>query len=432
MPRHEPRQYNKKFIKMVVFIVLLCVGLVSGYVYMNQEEDSINNYKLDNLTHEETKSKLEKEYTNTFSVSDYLFYGECLNLFQEAYQLDALDEIVGKSLILKDITSNKEYSFVLGTSVDTQIVLSSLHEGMYEVFIIEDLVEKRVVYTTSVQDEIKTVTNENGNCLVSLIADEAYFEDKKINVSENYMFLQVEETTLEAHEYDIILDPAGNDHDFNIWTVNEGNTGNGLTEYIESYTAAVLLKEALEDKGLKVLITREQDEVMNSYGDGGRLHQAYQASAKYYFKLGFSSSELNYSGLDISYSAHTSGRLATQVLYELEKNSNIKLCSVYSLNTDGLIAPIVIEGIDGKIVYDQNLIIRESGGKATGASKFSENADVGTGFFAKDNPYGMQTLSINLGYLTSDEDVTYWVNNKEEYMGVISDALYSYIGISND
>lgn len=432
MAVYEPKQKNNKVIVILIFIMLICFG-IGTYIYTssNQEVDDLFTYALGDYTHSETKELLEIEYANTYTVSDYLFYGECLNIFKEDYNLESIDSIVGKSLILKDVTSDKEYSFVLGSGVDSQIVLTYLQTGVYEVFIIENLVEKRVVYDTTVEDSIKTVSNAQGNRLVTLKADQEYFSDNDIDMDENYLFLIVEETTLDDDEYDIVIDPGANDYDFT-WTVNLGSEGNGLYEYLETYTAAILLKEKLEEQGLKVLITREQEEELNSYGEEGRLAKAYASNAKYYIKLTFSESELNYSGLDITYSAHASTAFASQILYELSKNNDISLCSVYSLNTDGLISPTVIEGMDGRTVYDLNLTIRESGGKATGASYYSENASSGTGSFAKDNTHGMYTLVIDLGYLSNDSDASYWINNKEEYMQALSDAILSYVSFSNE
>ena len=202
-----------------------------------------------------------------------------------------------------------------------------------------------------------------------------------------------------------------------------------MLEYEESYEACVLLKEALEKKGFKVLITRDKDEEMNSYGKDNRLYQAYEANAKYYFRIGFNDSDLDYSGLDISYSTHASDGFAEQILYELNKHEQISISGTYSLNTKGIVPPQVIAGKDDKKVYDQNLVIRESGGQATGASYFSDNAEEGTGFFAKDNKHGIYALEISLGYLSNDKDAKYFKENKEEYMNILADAIYSYIGV---
>ncbi len=430
MLKHEPkRRMNSKKMYIIFFAVLLSLGSAFTFFMMPPKEEP-KVFTLGELDAEQTKQALEKEYKETYEVNDYLFYGEYLNLYKNTYVLDSIDEIVGKSIILKEIGSEQEYSFVLGTKVDQQILLSYLKEGLYEIFIVEELIEKRVIMTSDVQASIKTVSQNKQVNEVELVVNSDMFANYEIQVPAHYAFLSISETTLEEEEYDIAIDPAGNDYDFT-YLVNQGSEGHGLIEYIESYQAALLLKQQLEESGLKVLIVREQEEELNSYGEQGRLHQAYEASAKYYIRLGFSESEQNYSGFSVTHSVHASDRFASQILYELNQY-NITIDTAYSSQTDGLIAPIVIEGMDGRYVYDMNLIVRESGGQATAASYYSENAQLGTGSFAKDNIYGMYALDINLGYLSNSADVQNWNTNKDVYMTQLASAILSYISFDNE
>ena len=56
-------------------------------------------------------------------------------------------------------------------------------------------------------------------------------------------------------DIDVLLDPYGMNMDLT-YVPDEGNKGNGITEYKETYKAAVWMKEELEQHGLRVEITK--------------------------------------------------------------------------------------------------------------------------------------------------------------------------------
>ena len=430
---YEPRKRSKISLKILI-PALLAVFVLVYFAFSNLNKEEIEMYQIGNLTHEQTKEVLEKQAQNIYTISDYFFYGESLNLLHDTYNPEANDAIYGRSVILKDLTSENEYSFVIGTSVDSAININNLAEGFYEIYIVEDLIEKKAVLDEEVNVSIKTTLHESHRHEITLLASQEYFKERNISTKENYIYLQVKETSLAKDEYDIALDPSALDRDFNIWATNYGSEDNGLLEYEESYKAAELLKSALEEKGYKVLIVRGKEEELNSYGEDGRLQRAYNAKCKYYLRLSFAEDTYNYGyhGFDIAYSAQSSNMFANQIIYYMKRNSDMTISSIYSIGDNkGVYSCLVLEGMDGRSVYDSNLWIRESGGKATLAGMYSENAQEGTAFFAKDNIYGMNALDINLGYITSKEDTNFWKNNKEEYMQDFAEAISTYLNSAN-
>ncbi len=429
-PKVKIHSHRKYIILSIIVLLAVSLGLwyMFGYTQPDTEDEGLQICEM-NTT--QTQSFLSKEYESTYALSDYFFYGEVLNVFVNPYQIDQNDPVFGKTLLLKDVCSEQEYAYVLGNKVDKHIDLTYVKNGLYELYIIDELIEKRVVFTSEIEDQIKSVSNADGNRLISLHADMNMYEDEGIQLLDNYAFLTVEDTKLAEDEYDIIIDPAAYDYDFT-YSLNLGSEGHGLYEANESYQAAILLQEELELLGYKVLITRDDSEALNSYGEGGRIHKAYEASAKYYIKLGFNQGAQTLRGLDISYSAHASDTFAAQVVYTLEKYPDIVLSGLYSSSLEGVIDPQVLEGMDGVYGYDSNLWIRESGGKATGAGRYSENSVAGTASYSLNNVYGIQAIDISLGYLSNAQDVSYWNTSKEVYMEALADALHSYMSVSEE
>lgn len=427
---YEPRKRQMPALKILIPALLAVFVLVCfGVSFFMPEEKKM--YQIGHLSGEETKALLEKEADTMYTLSDYFFYGENLNVLKDPYNPEVLDDIAGKSIILKDVLSDKEYAFVVSSTIDSAITLNGIEEGFYEIYVVEDLIEKKAVMKKDVMDRIKTTLVKDTRHEVTFLASKEFFNKRDIYPKENYAYLQVEETSLKKQEYDIAIDPAAYDYDFT-WTLNKGSEGHGLIECEESLKAADLLKEALEEKGYKVLVVRNKEEEINSYGEDGRLQRAYNANCKYYLRLCFSESPYEYGGFDIAYSAHSSNMFANQIVYHMKRNSDVSISTVYSIGQNkGVYPALLVKGtLDKKQIYDSDLWIREAGGKATLAGMYSENAQEGTAFFAKNNVFGMNALDINLGYMTNAEDVKFWKENKKEYMQDLADAISAYLNIS--
>ena len=423
----KPGKINFK-VAIPILVAILVVAFFS-FQFLHTKKEDAKRFQICGLNADKTQEELQKKAKDTYVFNDYFYYGETLNLLQNAYNPEENDNISGKSILLKDVCSNKEYAFVVGSTIDSAILLNNVEKGFYRVYVVENLIEKQAVMGMDVKNSIKTINRNGSRRKVSLLASQEYFKEKEIQEKENYVYLQVQDTTLAKDEYDIAIDPAGSDYDFT-YTLNRGSEGNGLVEMEETYTAAELLAAKLEEKGLKVLVVRNKDEEINSYGKDGRLARAYHAKAKYYLRLSFSESVNNYEGMDVAYSAHSSNMFANQIIYHLKRNSDVTISNVYSLGqNDGYYSSILLKGIDNRQVYDSDLWIREAGGKATMAGMYSENAQEGTSSFAKDSMFGMNALDINLGYLTNVSDANFWKENKDAYMGSLAEAIKNYLSI---
>lgn len=420
----KTRKVNVKLWIPVIVIVIALSSFGAYYFMQNKEEEG--KYSICGFSQKDMQKKMKKEYANTYMASDFVYYGESLNILQAAFNPDVNDALAGKSILLKDICSDNEYAFVIGSQADRGVLLSSLQDGFYEIFVVEDLIEKRIVFDKEVMSEFQTIHRNDGKSKkTTLLANTTMFSDSEVTLPLNYSFIEVKQG--KEKQYDVVLDPAGMDHDFT-YTLNKGAQGNGLSENSEMYAAATFIKEKLEEKGLKVLITKKsEDEVVESYGKDGRLERAYDAKAKYYIRLSFAKTESGLEGMEVSYSAHASSSFANQILYELSRNTNVTLSNDAGI-VNGLYECYPWEGIDKRRVYDNDLWIREAGGKVTQAGMYSENAIKGN-TFAKDNLYGMNTISINMGYITNEKDATFYKENKEAFLTTISNAILKYLNV---
>lgn len=435
MARYEPRGDRSKRIRIliVVAVLLLLLGYF-GYKQIKPSKTTSQGIRIGNLSQDNTIKALNKSYDTTYSISDHLFYGESLAMLKNTYDPTVNDDMFGKTVVLKDLLSDKKYTFVTGSGFDRQILLNRLTKGFYEVYVQENLVDTRMAAATAFKDSIWINSNNGGDYNVQIIADKNMLKDYGKTMKDNYVFISVngyngQKVQKKSDIYDIALDPAGNTYDFTN-SLDKGAEGNGLVESEESYNACVMMKKKLEEAGYKVIILRNKNQELNSYGTKGRLAKAYKAHAKYYFHIGFSESDSSsYSGALITYSGHATQVLSSQIIYDLGKSTSLKGSTVYTDDEDeaGLIQCSLLEGDDGRAVYDSDLWIRESGGRATQAGMYSSNAQKGTGSFAKDNNYGMYGLSISLGYLSNSDDANAWKTSSEVICNSVAQSIAEYI-----
>ena len=288
-------------------------------------------------------------------------------------------------------------------NADGQIPLEDLDEGFYQVFIMQDLKEKQLISAEKLHDAFYTVTRTTTNKKIELIADQNLFDNPEEEpfLAKNYVFVQVSTETQPEDWIDVMIDPGAMHRD-NGYT-DKGVHGHGLQAYEENYRIAVKLKDQLEKLGLKVELTRDLDEIVNSYGEDGRLERAYSKHARYYINIEMkSATNVNLRGTDIVYSSFSSNRMASTVLKSIVENTSLTYAREATGSASG-----TSTGEDGT-AYDGQKIIRESG-RILGAGTFSE-ASRQNQAFAAENRYGMQALTIQDLFLSNEADVAAWQN----------------------
>lgn len=422
---YAPKQKRKIRWKLVIPLLLLIALILYAIItVLLPDTDDEQGYTICGLNEEKSAQLLNKQNAQIYEIQDYTYYGESLGLYTDTYDTESNDELVGKTLQLHNLCNNKVATMTIDADVDLKISLSDLEPGFYEITVIDDLVEKQLVYKETLESEPFTTIRRNKQVKhATLIANKDLLQDKGIHWKENYLYLQVEGSKPDEDVVDVYLDPYGMNTDFQ-YVPDEGSSGHGLKEYKETYEAAQIIKKQLESYGLKVAISRaDVDETAApAYGEDGRFAQAYESGARYYISLRMNQSEMNLGGVEIWHSAHASSVLGRQIMYGLEKNLGMK-ASTY-VNPDGSgVGPSYVD----KQYFDNNIYLRETGGRATFAAMYSELSREENASFKDAN--GMHALEIDFGYVTNSEDAAFWKAHKEEIAKQVADSFAEARGL---
>lgn len=422
---YAPKQKRKIRWKLVIPLLLLIALILYAIItVLLPDTDDEQGYTICGLNEEKSAQLLNKQNAQIYEIQDYTYYGESLGLYTDTYDTESNDELVGKTLQLHNLCNDKVATMTIDADVDLKISLSDLEPGFYEITVIDDLVEKQLVYKETLESEPFTTIRRNKQVKhATLIANKDLLKDKGIHWKENYLYLQVESGKPDEDVVDVYLDPYGMNTDFQ-YVPDEGSSGHGLKEYKETYEAAQIIKKQLESYGLKVEISRaDVDETAApAYGEDGRFAQAYESGARYYISLRMNQSEMNLGGVEIWHSAHASSVLGRQIMYGLEKNLGMK-ASTY-VNPDGSgVGPSYVD----KQYFDNNIYLRETGGRATFAAMYSELSREENASFKDAN--GMHALEIDFGYVTNSEDAAFWKAHKEEIAKQVADSFAEARGL---
>lgn len=277
--------------------------------------------------------------------------------------------------------------------------------------------------------------------------------NNKINISFNtyndinYMSISVnKETNLPDDVYDIAIDPS---HD----GLDKGSSSGDYTESELVLNYGLKLKSKLENLGLKVFISRDEnssdkeDTANNMYDENGRINILNATHAKLLISLqinGTSYDKKNggievYSpgNCNLNFASHLAENLVNKSgLYYSENNQFKKSDGVYVRNfTNSDILAFKSNAIRGKYEpYNITLttpyfyIIRETGGISTNAFVDGRNTKFGTNKYYNSNS-GIETYIINLGYMSIENDLNNIINNMNGYIDAISDSIKSYCNL---
>lgn len=432
---YAPRKRQLKLkwnVVSALLVLFILIAYLLVHTFFQKTETEPQRFSICGLSPEETATKLQTQAAETFALNDYLYYGESLNLYEETYAPANTDTLAGKSLELHDICSDVSTTMIIQNTVDQKISLNELEPGFYDVSVLDRQIKKRLIFHEALSENSFTTVSRNGRVhQITLIADKDLLKkDHSISWDQHYLFIQVEEVAPSLEDIDVLIDPYGMNLDVT-YTPDVGGTANGLNENEEMFAAAQLMKQELESYGLRVEITKQDvNESGQAYGEAGRLSKGYVKNARYYLFLRFSQNELNTNirGFEVQHSAYSSPILARKITYNLEKNLEMPLCSVNSTTDAGIVKSFLTKGqLDSQLIYDMNLYLRESGGRATLAGKYSENAQKENAGFMNAN--GMQGLEIDFLYMTNADDAQLWKDNKETIIKETAKAFAQGINV---
>lgn len=423
----------------LILIAVLLLGLISfgGYNVLIQflnREPSIIEYKLGSLNVKESKEILSKTNNEDgeYQIVDYQLYGESLGLYTTEYNKDNKDELVNKSVMLRNMENQETLFYLLTSDIDKQIPIYELMPGVYEVFVSSVLKDERIYMPTKTYDEFYTITRNNKNYKVKFVADTNYFypHDETMTLDKNYLYLVVEEAQLPDDYYDILIDPGHHTYDYGP-ILERGHAANGLIEAEETLKAAQVMAQELSAAGLKVKLVREDnDVVVDTYGADGRIGQVFKSQAHYYISNHLNSlNDKSVHGTEVYYSSYASSTLAETVLNSIVENTDL-VASGYIGNGNSI--PSVVP--DRRILssrtntyHDSYMMIREPGGRSTGAGERSDEAYEKNYPLIQGTHYGAQAILIEYLYISNSSDATKWKENYAEYAKAASQGIIEYL-----
>ena len=410
----------KKFL-FVLLILLLGFG---GYIiYTNYINKGI------------PKLTLEEEIVN---IDELTIYGTHLNLHGNLVNDDNLDLVLYNGEFKSYKINNDSDGFNLSEYINDGMYLEDILPGTYYLYLRsshKDEKDKDVYKyyglnnTTDYKETIYYTFNVNGNKIV-IDSDEEY-SSIRFTVTEN----------TDNEIYDIVIDPGHGGMD-------SGANKNGKREADYTMKIATKLKKLLEDKGLKVKLTREDgqlsnNEVLPDYGKGGRAVINHEVHAKYLFSIHLNSNASTgvhglevYTPANINYDfaknlvsniiSETGTSYSTNKISKVDNGIYTRTFSEYDIkNSLKEYETKKLNAYDLSTKSNYYFMIRETGGIMTGAYVDNRNEPKIIG-----NPYynsnvGSEAYLLELAYLTNIDDINNVDNNMDKYCEAIAKTFLS-------
>lgn len=440
--------------KILLFILIIAICII---VYKNLvKEKTIEVYNEKSISLEEiVLADAEKEMAE---INKWYIYGTHLNIFADISIDEKIENTVNDvKFILSNGENNIEYaaeysiengilSANISNEINDGINLDEIEIGEYILLLKVKYQEAEVLnekyyslYNETEYDDTVyyTIIKNDSNNKIGIDFSEYNVEDNSIA----YLGINVKECTLEESVYDIVIDPG-----------HGGNDSGAISgEYYESELTleiSLKLKEKLEDLGLKVLLTREDNEErVDAYGEDGRAVIPNKVSAKYCFSIHLNSNEssLKSGGVEIyapsnaslsfarlfadniveytgtCYSSQNTNKEENGVYVWTFSESDIKESEEYARENSFESYNITT---DTPYLY----MIREIGGIVTNAYVDGRNKIYGINKYYNLNQVAEAYL-LELGYISVYEDLNNLINDQESYAEAITQSIKEYLNI---
>lgn len=441
----DKKELIKKIgIKILVIMMILIVALVVYSII----------YKINSIN-DIFKNVEDKEV----SLTEYIVYGTHLNL--KGSLKTETDNITNAKLCLMTINrknlknielsyekTDKGIEFSTSNLINGGVDLEDLATNTYYLFVKVEYKNKKAKYY-SIKNETEydnieyyTLTKNNRNNKVEVLFEDYDMDGKDLE----YMYISVNYEKLPDNVYDVAIDPGH----------GGGDTGAEFNGYRESDLAlkySLLIKEELEDLGLKVLITRNgtEDESFNTrsvYDKDGRVNVIGASKAKYVFSIHLNSTSEpdKYNGVEIYAPTRANLDFAKSFADNIVKYANTKYSNlevnyrkekgIYVRNfreseleeSKETAEKVGFKPYEIKDYTPYLYIIRETGGIATGAYIDGRNKNYGTNLYYDSN-IGIESYLLEIGYINSKEDLPNILSNEEGYVkGIVKTIKDKLLG----
>lgn len=431
-----------RLLKLVILIFMI-VGICYGISITIKKEVPKYDQK------EAEVKVLNMMQTKQAEITKLYTYGKSLNVegtisnvskdnFESArlYITDGLEYEKSYNLNYSFEENNLKFSSEL---INSEIIIDNLSTGEYYIFLrlkVNNSIEPRY-YSFKNSSEYKnieyyTVTKEGSNRKAVI-----EFSSKNNNNKEyNLMKLKLEEKALPEEVYDIVIDAGHGGKD-------QGEKSGAITEANVTLEYSKLLKEALENLGYKVKLTRDDsnsDEFSstNMYASNGRIGIACKSKAKLMISFHINNDvNRGLRGLEIYSPCKSELSFIKDVASKINENSTIAFSNNNSFKqSDGVyvrnFTKQVIKEFEntankkGYAPYDITLdtpylyTIREVGGIATGAYVDGRNTQYSKNEYYKSNQ-GIECYQLELGYIKNDLEII--LNEKDKIVQAIAETI---------
>ena len=419
---------KKKIIYILIAILLIiCVSFIMFG----------KNKQIEKVEKNDKEIKVEEIYAN---LTDAYIYGTHLNI---EGKIDLIDENI-ENLTLLLINEEEKIEYDLKYEIKESEVIFSTCEYINKGINLEKISKEKYAfllkyknkyYSFKINDvkieelEYYTISNNSKTNYITL---------KPIEKEESsYLVLYSENIQMPVDVYDITID-AGHGGS------SPGAVYKGYKESDIVLEYSVKLKEILEEKGLKVALTRDKDITTAEYGESGRAVLPNKIKSKYTFSIHLNSTATEVrNGVEI----YAPSRAELSFAKLLAKNIVEYANTTYSQNEidkvyDGVyVRTFTKEDIeqsnedakkDGYESYNitENtpylFMIRETGGKITNAYVDGRNPEYPTNLYYNSS-MGNEAYLLELGYINSDIDLKNLLNNKEGYLKAMEQSILSLV-----
>ena len=408
---------------MKKLLILLLIFLAVGCSVGSKETDVL----------EEEVFSFTNDINSDITINKYTIYGRFFNLEGET------DISSNLTLVLKNNDEELEYpiykeenntSFKTNKLINEGINLECIDEGSYLVLLKsgEEYYNLKDESGKNYKNlEYYTITKNNENYKITVS-----FENI---LDKSYLILDCKKENLPNDVYDIVIDPGHGG-------VDVGAISGKYTESKINLEYGLLLKEKLEELGLKVKLTRDTDTSISNYGEKGRVSVPYKSKAKLLLSIHLNSATLNVgsggievyvpNNSDIKFAKSLADKVVENTSTIYSKNSSCRVeKGVYlrTLTKNDLVELENDAKKDGYTAYERATtnstyyyMIRETGGLITGAYIDGRNPK------KEGNPYynsnhGCESYLVELGYLSSSTNLNILLSEKEKYVEAIVKAV---------
>ena len=389
------------------------------------------------------KRVVEQTEDKTFNIEKYTIFGTHFNIsgcIDKTIENDL--ELVLKNtkeeIVIDSNFTNKDNKtcFTSSDKNNEGINLDELKLGKYTLLVKENNKYYSLKNNTYYKNlEYYTITKDNTNNKININFNK--YQEK------DYLEINVIEKNLPEDVYDISIDPGHGGNDIGASYKLNGKTYN---EADLTLKISLLLKEELENLGLKVKLTRSDDTYLEPYGDNGRAVIPNEVKSKYSLSLHLNSAvgTMRYGGVEVYTPNDINYELATILADNISEIVNYSKKPTDKISNGVYFTHFTKQDIieskqdmleDNMKPYDIKVgspymyMIREVGGINTHAYIDGRNDEYGLNKYYNSNKTSEPYL-IELGYINYKKDLENIVNKPEAFSKAISNSIKQYLNIS--